>query len=144
MIRTKDINIVSDMLKYARKNKYYRVYTIVAFLVKGKNVVSIGMNDYKKTHSNTPQIEDYIIPSHAEVRCISKFLVKHKKITSDMTLYVVGLTMKKGDLVISSKPCESCQKFIKLARIPRVVYVENENSCAKILDVTFLKKGVEK
>jgi tRNA(Arg) A34 adenosine deaminase TadA len=137
MIRTKDVNIISDMLKYAKKNKHYRVYTIVAFLVKGKNVVSIGINDYKKTHSNTPQIEDYIIPSHAEVRCVSKFLVKHKKITSDMTLYVVGLTMKKGDLVISSKPCESCQKYIKLARIPRVVYVENQNGFAKILEISF-------
>jgi deoxycytidylate deaminase len=120
MIRTKDVNIISDMLKYAKKNKHYRVYTIVAFLVKGKNVVSIGINDYKKTHSNTPQIEDYIIPSHAEVRCVSKFLVKHKKITSDMTLYVVGITQGKKE-ILTTIPCNKCMKLLKTKGIKRIV-----------------------
>ena len=125
MIRTKDIKMISQALDYAHKNKLDRGYTIVAFLVRSKNIVSIGTNHYIKTHSNTPQIENYIIPSHAEVKCISKWIVKNRSITSDMSLYIVGLT--QGKLcrpVVSSKPCDSCQKFIKTVGIPRVVYFD--------------------
>lgn len=125
MIKTRDVKFVSDALEYARKHKSFK-YTIVSFLVQGKKIVSIGMNDYKKTHAKTPQINKYVILVHAEIKCLSKYLVKGRRITSDMTLYVVGLTQAKvSNLVISSKPCESCQIFIKSCGVPRVVYFEN-------------------
>lgn len=97
-------------------------------MVDGKRVVSIGKNDYKKTHPKTPQIKNYILPKHSEVDCIARYLVKHKPIKRDMTLYVVGLT--RGDVdnpVISSKPCDSCSKFISTVGISRVVYCENQD-----------------
>ncbi len=126
MIRTKDINIINDFLKHCIKNKHTKGYTMCAILTKGKKVVSIGMNDYRKTHSNTPQINSYVIPSHAEIKCISRYIVKNRPITSDMTLYVVGITQGQlGNPVISSEPCESCFKFITACGIPRVIYFEN-------------------
>ena len=126
MIRTKDVNIIDEALKYCHKHKLSKGYTMVAFLAKGKNIISIGRNDYKKTNPNTPQITNYIIPSHSEIKCISRYIVKNRPITNDMTLYVVGLTQgKEGIPVISSKPCQSCEQFIKYTGIPRVVYCEN-------------------
>ena len=126
MIRTKDINIISDMLKYAKKRKHFRKYTMVSFLVKNKTIVSTGIN-IAKTHTNTPQLNEYLITSHAEICCLSKYLVKRKPITKDMTLYVVGLTQGKGDTSVnSSAPCESCEKFIRSSGVSRVVFVKND------------------
>lgn len=126
MIKTRDVKFISDALEYARKNKNLKSYTIVSFLVQGKRIVSIGLNNYKKTHAKTPQIHNYVIPIHAEIKCLSKYLVKGRRISSDMTLYVVGLTQGKvANLVISSEPCDSCKSFIYSCGIPRVVYFEN-------------------
>ena len=125
MIRTRDIQIISDMLKVAKKNKKPKRYSMVAFLVDDKRVVSVGLNDYVKTHPATPQIEEYIVPLHSEIKCIARYLVKHKPIKSSLTLYVAGMTAgRKDNLCCSSKPCESCAKFIKSVGIPRVVYFE--------------------
>ena len=113
------------MLKVAKKNKRPKRYSMVAFLVDDKRVVSVGLNDYVKTHPATPQIEDYIIPQHSEIKCIARYLVKHKPIKSSLTLYVAGMTAgRKDNLCCSSKPCESCAKFIKNVGIPRIVYFE--------------------
>lgn len=127
MIRTKDVNIISDLLKFTKKHKHVRNYTIGSFLVKNKTIVSSGVNSYTKTHAKTPQTKNYIVPSHSEVCCLAKYLVKKKPITDDMTLYVVGLTKAaEGVPVTSSKPCEICQGFIHSVGIKRVVFVEND------------------
>lgn len=128
MIRNKDVKFIAQALDYATKHRLSHGYTMVAFLVKSKNIVSIGINDYRKTTPRTPQIKNYVIPSHAEIKCVSRWLVKNRPITSDMTLYVVGMTQgRPGRPVISSEPCESCQKFIETVGIPRVVYFENNS-----------------
>lgn len=99
---------------------------MVSFLSKNKLIVSRGINILDKTHTNTPQIMDYVITSHAEICCLSKYIVKRKPITNDMTIYVVGLTKGSPDnFVYSSAPCESCLKFIRSVGVPRIVYVEN-------------------
>lgn len=114
------------MFKYAKKNQQHKKYSMVAFLADGKKIVSIGVNNYNKTHPSTPQIKKYILPKHAEIDCIARYLVKRKPIKSTLTLYVVGLTQAKiPNPVISSKPCESCENFIRSVGIPRVVYFEN-------------------
>lgn len=137
MIRTKDINIINDALKYCHKHKNQSKYTMVAFLVRGKNVLSIGKNNYRKTNPKTPQIEDYTIVTHAEVKCISRYIVKNRPITDDMTLYVVGITQGKiCRPVISSKPCDSCMECIKRNKIKRIVYcdyLKNEFSIKEMM-----------
>lgn len=125
MIRTKDINIINDALKYCHKNKNISKYTMVALLVRGKNILSVGKNNYRKTNPKTPQIKEYLLPRHAEVDCISRYIVKNRKITDDMTLYVVGITQGKNCRpVISSKPCDSCMECIRKHKIKRVVYCD--------------------
>ena len=97
-----------------------------AFLVRGKKIISSGFNSYTKTHPITHQIAStHIIPTHAEVACIAKYLVKRKPITDDLTLYVVGITRGKN-LVKCSKPCDSCMSLITATGIKRVVYYEND------------------
>jgi deoxycytidylate deaminase len=114
------------MSKYVSKNRHPSGYTMASYLVDGKTVVSMGTNDYQKTHAKTPQNGKYILPCHAEIKVLAKYIIRNKKISKDLSLYVVGLTMGKMDnFVISSKPCESCQRFIKSVGIRRVVYVDN-------------------
>lgn len=114
------------MLKIAKKNKLPKKYSMVSFLADGKRVVSVGANNYTKTHPSTPQIKEYVLPRHAEVDCIARYLVKHKPIKPSLTLYVVGLTQGKIDsCVTSSAPCDSCRKFIKSVGVSRVVFVVN-------------------
>lgn len=98
---------------------------MVALLVRGKNILSVGKNNYRKTNPKTPQIKEYLLPRHAEVDCISRYIVKNRKITDDMTLYVVGITQGKNCRpVISSKPCDSCMECIRKHKIKRVVYCD--------------------
>lgn len=127
MVRSKDIEMISRAFKICDKYKEAGIYTLVAILAKGKKIKSIGVNDYIKTHPNTPQIySTHTIPTHAEIDCISKWIVKNRKVTEDMTLYVVGYTKAKSNGVItSSKPCPSCSIFIEKVGIARVVYIEN-------------------
>lgn len=136
MVRTKDIQIINNLTKYAKKNKNSNGYTMVACLVKGKTIVSIGINDYIKTHSKTPQNTNYIIPTHAEVKCLAKYIIKNKRIASDLMLYVIGLTKSdEMNYVISSKPCASCLEFIKSVGINKVIYLENIDNNLEIKEM---------
>lgn len=133
MIRCRDVSIVNKALKYAVVNSHEKKYTMVAFLAHGKKIISIGINSYKKTHPATFQeSENYLISTHAEVSCISKWIVKNRKISDDMTMYVVGITKSK-QIPHSTKPCKSCQQLIKATGIKRVVYLENREEL-KILE----------
>jgi tRNA(Arg) A34 adenosine deaminase TadA len=134
MIRKKDIDIINRASQIADKYKLTGLYTMVACLYQNKKILSYGVNDYEKTHPNTSQIyEDYIIPTHAEVDCISKWIVKNRKITEDMTVCVVGYTKAcENNFVISSFPCQSCMDFIKKTGIKRIVYMVNEESKVSI------------
>lgn len=127
MIRNRDIEIVNRTIKIADNYKEVGIYTMVATLAVGKRIISTGTNDYEKTHPNTPQIYDtHIIPTHAEVDCISRWIVKNRRIKDNMTLYVVGYTKSiDNTFVVSSMPCPSCMVFIRKVGITRVVYMTN-------------------
>lgn len=139
MIRLKDTNIVNQALKIAEKNKRPERYSMVAVLVSGRKILSIGSNDYVKTHSKQPQIrEGHTIPTHAEVKCISRYTVKNRRVESDMTLYVVGITKsQKINFPISTFPCSSCMEFIRENKIKRIVYTTNINGVFSVKEVLF-------
>lgn len=135
MIKPRDINYINKLTKYVKDNRIEGMYTVGALLTEKKSVLSWGLNDYNKTNPNTPQILDYIIPTHAEVNCVSKFISKRNYINDNMTLYIVGLTKSEdANYVISSKPCESCLWFIGNAGIKRIVFVENKKGNVEILE----------
>lgn len=135
MIRPRDLYFVDKLTEYTKKNRLEKAYTVGAILVEKRTILSWGLNDFNKTNPHTPQIKDYIIPTHAEVNCLSKYISKRKYINDNMTLYIVGLTKAKDpNYVISSKPCESCMNYIfDVCGLRRIVYVKN-NECVSIIE----------
>src|SRR5574343_515345 len=130
MIKTRDIFFVNKLTEYTKKNRLENAYTVGAILVEKRTILSWGLNDYNKTSPHTPQIKNYIIPTHAEENCLSKYISKRKYINDNMTLYVVGLTKAKDpNYCISSKPCESCMWYIsEVCGLRRIVYVNNSGN----------------
>jgi tRNA(Arg) A34 adenosine deaminase TadA len=128
MIRLKDVKIINHAYKIAEKNKIAYGYTMVSVLADSGRIVSEGINDYNKTHAKQPQNRaNNTIPTHAEVKCLARYLVKNKKISDRMTLYIVGLTKSKiSNFCISSMPCSSCMQFITDNEVKRIVYVTND------------------
>jgi len=127
MVKPRDVNFIDILTDYTKKNRIKNYYTVGAILVEKRDILSWGLNDYKKTNPHTPQLSNYIIPTHAEVNCISKYISKRNYINDNMTLYVVGLTKaNEPNYTISSKPCESCMNYIfDVCGLKRVVYVDN-------------------
>ena len=129
MIRRRDIEFINDAIKLAEDNKILHSYTMVSMLCRNKSILSVGMNSYQKTHPNQPQIREQILKTHAEVKAISRYIVKRRKITKDMTLYIAGITKSKvTNCCISSHPCASCMQFIMAQGINRLVYATNTES----------------
>ena len=127
MIRKKDINFIQDAISIAEDNKNNIGYTMVSMLVRGKNILSMGINCYSKTHPNQPQNKPYLLSTHAEVKTLSRYIVKCRKITNDMTLYVSGITRAQiTNHCCSSRPCDSCMSFILSCGVKRIVYATND------------------
>lgn len=136
MIRKRDIDIINRTIKVADKSKLDGQYTMASSLALGKRIISTGINDYSRTHSNTPQIySTHTIPVHAEVDCLSRWIVKNRKVSEDMTLYIVGYTKANDcNFVVSSFPCESCMSFILKCGISRIVYMVNNDNIVNIIE----------
>lgn len=135
MIKPRDIKFVDTITKYVQKNKIENAYTVGALLVEKKTILAWGLNSYDKTTPHTPQIKNYVIPTHAEVNCLSKYISRRKYLNDDCSLYVVGLTKAVDpNYVISSFPCESCMSYIKLCGVKRIVYVCNYGKYIDIRD----------
>lgn len=136
MIKPRDIFFIDELTEYTKKNRLEKAYTVGAILVEKRTILSWGLNDYNKTNPHTPQINNYIIPTHAEVNCLSKYISKRKYINDNMTLYVVGLTKAiDPNYVISSKPCSSCANYIfEVCGLRRIVYVNNFGGTIHIVE----------
>ena len=129
LIRRKDVDFIEDAIKIAEDNKNSFGYTMVSFLCNNKSVLSVGVNSYSKTHPKQPQIKSYLLSTHAEVKCLSRHIVKRKRITPSMTLYIAGITKSHiTNHCISSHPCKSCLQFITSCGIKRVVYATNDEN----------------
>lgn len=111
---TKDrrwIAVAKKMLLYSNHPKY----KMVAILVKGGKIVSMGTNSLGPPAFFIRYAENR--GRHAEVRCLFGL---DKKYTKGATLYVVGLTAV-GNIILS-RPCKGCEDFIKRMGLRRVVY----------------------
>lgn len=129
MIRLRDVEFMERAVQLAEDNKNPHGYTMVSLLCKNKNLLSLGINSYTKTHPNQPQTRNYLMTAHAEVKAISRHIVKGKRITKDMTIYIAGITRSAiTNCCCSSLPCESCMGFILSCGIKRVVYATNDKN----------------
>lgn len=126
-------------ISIAATNKNDHGYTMVSLLCKNKSLLSMGINSYKKTHPKQPQTRTYTLTTHAEVKAISRHIVKKKSISNNMTIYVVGITKSiEPNCCVSSHPCESCMSFIETQGIKRIVYATNDS-----FGLTFHEKLLE-
>lgn len=134
-IKPKDVNFISELSKFVKKNKIDNMYTVGAILTNRKDILSYGLNDYNKTNPHTPQNSTYVIPTHAEVNCLSRYISKRKYLNDNMTLYIVGVTKSKElNYTISSRPCSSCLEYISIHGLKRIVYVRNVDGKVEIQD----------
>lgn len=120
MITTKDrrwITVAKKMIPYSNHPKY----RMVAILIKGGKIVSMGTNSVGPPAFFIRYSENR--GRHAEVRCLFGL---DKKYTKGATLYVVGVTAF-GNTILS-KPCKGCEDFIKKMGLRKVIYhtVEDE------------------
>ena len=105
------IAVAKKMLPYSNHPKY----RMVAILVKGGKIVSMGTNSEGPPAFFIRYAESR--GRHAEVRCLFGL---DKKYTKGSTLYIVGLTVVGN--VILSKPCEGCDGFIRKMGLKRIIY----------------------
>lgn len=94
-------------------------FRMAAMLVKSGRVLSVSTN-YNRRSSTTPPNR---WSTHAEIRAI-----RSASDTKDATLYVARLS-KSGDVALA-KPCAWCMEHIITAKISRVVYTIDNNTCA--------------
>lgn len=135
MIRLRDVEFMERAVQLAEDNRNPGGYTMVSLLARNKNLLSVGINSYKKTHPNQPQTRHYLITTHAEVKAISRYIVKGKRITNNMTIYIAGITRSVvTNYCCSSHPCESCMEFIRSCGIKRIVYATNDKNGYNILE----------
>lgn len=139
MIRLRDIKVINHSFKLAEKYKIPYGYTMVSVLADNGKILSIGNNNYNKTHAKQPQNRgNNLIPTHAEVKCLARYLVKNRTITDKMSLYIVGITKAKiSNPCISSMPCSSCIQYITDHNVKRIVYITNECNKMTVKEIVF-------
>ena len=80
-MKKRDLMFVQEAFRIASKNKHHYGYTMVSLLVEDKKILSTGVNSYSRTHPRTIQQSSFTSPVHAEIDCISKWIVKNRSIT---------------------------------------------------------------
>lgn len=92
-------------------------YKMAAILVKGSNIISIGLN---KEASAPPHYVDKLHENfgrHAEACCLHNL---PKKKSRGATIYILGRTAAGNSML--TRPCASCMSAIINHQIKRVVF----------------------
>lgn len=120
MITQKDLRIQKLGKKLLKLSNHSR-YKMVCLLVKGGNILSVGNN--KENSAPKPFVKQYrpSMQLHAEMSCLAGVLKENSK---NSTVYVLGETVNGNQML--SKPCPSCESFLKEMLIRRVVYENRE------------------
>lgn len=92
-----------------------------SFLFNKNSIISIGWNNYSKTHPIAKQFGHKSNNIHSELHCI---LNLKRKITQGLTMVNIRIN-KNGDFR-NSFPCKNCQKMLKHYRINNIIYSTNE------------------
>lgn len=127
MITSKD-NRIKNLGRKLLKLSFHSKYKMIALLVKGGNIISVGAN---KEGAPKPYVKCHRpeMGLHAEVSCLAGITKDQSKNT---TIYVVGQTTKGNNML--TKPCKSCYSFIKEMGIRRVVYETSSGELEELID----------
>lgn len=98
----------------------------VAFLLSGKKVLSIGLNDYYHQSLNGKRISSL----HAEINCLRKYFKKHIKIKRDKYKLLVVNVNSIGNLKNSS-PCHYCAQELLRMGFTKVYYSNDDGVIVK-------------
>lgn len=107
---------ISINLKHVptKKNRHF------SFLVRKNNILSIGWNNYLKTHPMAFKFNYNSRAIHSELAC----LLNSDKI--DRKSYMVNVRIGQNNKLLLSKPCENCQSLLLHHGITNVVYSTRE------------------
>ncbi len=100
----------------ARKTVHDSPFHLAAVLNNGKNILSVGVNFMRKTHTKSNTRHKFL---HAEMDSIIGVRKEHLK---GATLYVSRVGYDHRERILFSKPCGPCQLAIIRAGIKEVWY----------------------
>lgn len=123
-LTSKDKKFIKFTSRLIDKSLHIR-YKMAAILVRGSNIVSIGINRQspKPFYIKNDVGERGL---HAEVDCLR---MVSRKTTRGSTLYIQGRTAAGN--TITSKPCNSCIEHLKRMKIRNIVYTNIHGELVK-------------
>ena len=107
-------------------------YRLGAALYAGSNLLSVGYNDWRKSHPHGKNGE-FDGNTHAEAMCLVKR--RHYDNPSNLILYVSRTATnpkRTEEWDACSRPCERCMKLIELAGVRRIRFYDEEGNPAEI------------
>jgi len=109
-------------IKIARKAQHDSTSHLGAILMHGSNVISIGQNYTRKTHTKSPHPFKTI---HAEVDCL---LGNTMPEMAGAALFVARVGFTNRCQILLAKPCIWCQSYIIRTGVRWVYYTINETN----------------
>lgn len=126
-IKQKILRIAHDLYEVPiGQNKHF------AFLLQRNKILSIGFNNYDKSHPTSKNFSPENHESdrvHAELDCLMKVRWNENISLNKCTLVVIRLMRRGG--VGMSKPCPKCQRFIDSMDVGQVVYSDADGKLVK-------------
>ena len=91
-----------------------------SFILNKSKILSIGINDYKKTHPKTKEFN-----YHPNAKVHSEMAASLRLGLDCAGLTIVNIRIDKQNKITNSCPCSGCQDLIKSLKF-RCVYYSNE------------------
>jgi len=112
-----------DLVKEAKKVNY--IYKHAALLVAGNRIISRGHN-YAGCSKKYLRLKWNMKDTHAEVDAITR---RDRKRNGPKGDTIIVIRFYKGRL-LNSKPCYSCQAFMRFKGIKKVIYSDKNGKLA--------------
>lgn len=105
----------------SKKNRHF------SFLVRKNQIVSMGWNNYLKTHPIADKFNYGSKAIHSELAC----LLNANKI--DKKSYMINIRIGANNSIMLSRPCKNCQSLLLHYGVSDVIYSTEEGfKCMKI------------
>lgn len=120
------IELMDLARKQAKTDNTIKSYRFGTILAKKRKVISMGVNRPYETHTRSKHYRFSSI--HAELDCL---IGVPEKDIQGATMYVFRLS--RGGKPGISKPCQHCEKLLRLAGIRDVYYLDRETNIKRLV-----------
>ena len=118
-----------DLAKAMCPINFERRASHIAFLIKGRKIVHVGMNT-AKSHPRTRE-HKYLEYQHTGVHAELNVCIKSGK--EDLSKYkLVIIRVNRNDEITNSKPCPGCQSVISQFAVGEVWYSTDKGEFEKL------------